>query len=154
MLGATPHELVSTDPDANDWYCDVFRVDRRKCLLLMHAGTMLAVFVPDVRKADLSSLGPFVVVHVQQALAAEQLLPDVLGTLDPTSLRLGKTASRSLLGCMRHDRELLQHMVAVGGGLAKCDASALNQVLRRTVHLPGGRGAVFPLNEARRHAQP
>jgi hypothetical protein len=150
MLGCRSADLVSPDAGADDWYGDVFWVDRRKCLLLMHAGTMLALFVPDVRKADLTPVGPFLVHHIQEAAADEGLPPSTFGTLDPTDIGLARTASRSVLGCMRHDRELLKHVVAVSGGLANSHADELNRVLRRTVHLPRERGPVFPLDEARR----
>ena len=144
--------MVSVDPTADDWYGDLFWIDRRKCLLLMHGGTMLAVLVPDVRKADLTPLGPFLVRHIQAALLNERLPPSTLGAVDATNVRVAKTASRAVLGCMRQDRWLVEHIVSVSGGLAACDASRLNYELRRTLHLPGGRGAVFPLDEARRRA--
>ncbi len=62
MLG----DLPATD---EDWYANLLWIDRRKCLLLMHAGTLFPVFAPDVRQRDLRRLGPFVVGLVEAALA-------------------------------------------------------------------------------------
>jgi hypothetical protein len=153
MLGRRPGDLVAAEPGADDWYGDLFWIERRKCLLLMHSGTMLAVFIPDVRKADLVPLGAAIVGHIEDGLADEGLPRATLGVLDPTSVSLAKTASRSLLGCMREDRHFLQRAVAIGGGLARCDVRHINHQLRRTLHLPAGRGAVWPVDEARRRAQ-
>ncbi len=152
LLGSRPGDLVTAEPDADDWYGDLFWIDRRKCVLLMHAGTMLAVFVPDVRRADLVPFGPTIVRHVEDALADEGLPPHALGVPDAAGVSLAKTASRSILGCMRQDRFFLQHAVAIGGGLAHCHPPGINHQLRRTLHLPAGRGAVWPLDEARRRA--
>jgi hypothetical protein len=58
-------------------------LDRRKCLLLTHAGTLFPVFVADVRAADLRALGSYIVGHIAAELASEGLRPDSLGQLDP-----------------------------------------------------------------------
>ena len=153
VLGSRSGDLVTAEPGADDWYGDLFWIDRRKCLLLMHAGTTLAIFVPDVRKADLVPLGPTIVRHIEDNLADEGLPTSTLGPLDAANVSLAKTASRSLLGCMREDRHFLQRAVAIGGGLTRCDVRGINHQLRRTLHLPAGRGAVWPLDEARRRAR-
>ena len=43
-------ELPATD---DDWYLDLIWFDRRKCLLLVHAGTLFSVFRADVRSPRL-----------------------------------------------------------------------------------------------------
>jgi hypothetical protein len=152
-LGCRSGDIVAADPSPDDWYGDMFWVDRRKCLHLMHAGTLFAIFVPDILKANLSPLGPFLIHHIENTLADEGLPANTFGRQDPTDVGLAKTASRSLLGCMRQDRQFLQRGVAMSGGLASCDPRQLNHELHRTVHLPGGRGVVWPLDEAHRQAR-
>ncbi len=49
LLGRRPGSLAELEPDDDDWYLNLLWFDRRKCLLLMHAGTAFSVFVPDVR---------------------------------------------------------------------------------------------------------
>ena len=36
-----------------DWYAHLIRIDRRKCLLVTHAGTLFSVFMPNVTAAGL-----------------------------------------------------------------------------------------------------
>jgi hypothetical protein len=152
LIGVRSRDLAAADPSANDWYGHLLWIDRRKCLLFTHAGTMLSIFVPDVRKADVQPLATVLVSQIATALAAEGLPLTTLGLLDPGAVRLAATVSRSILGCMRNDASMLEHAVAEHGGLHRCDIAALNHDLRRTLHLPRGREPVFPLDEVRRLA--
>jgi len=56
-----------------DWYANLLVIERRKCLLVTHAGTLFSVFVPDVRVAQLRPLGPFLVARIADQLRAEGL---------------------------------------------------------------------------------
>ena len=56
-----------------DWYVHLIRIDRRKCLLVTHAGTLFSVFMPNVTAARLRPIGPPVVSAIQAALQAEHL---------------------------------------------------------------------------------
>jgi len=130
------HALTLTEPPPSDddWYLNLLWVDRQKCLLLTHAGTLFCVFVAGVRKAGLCPIGPYVVKVVEAELRSEQLPPDALGPLHPDAVRLAKTASRSILGFMNDIAVHCRYQVADAGGLSRCDISALNHRLRRTLH--------------------
>ncbi|WP_425572494.1 DUF6933 domain-containing protein [Mycolicibacterium poriferae] len=39
---------------ATDWYAHMVWIDRRKCLLVTHAGTLFSVFMPNVTAAGLA----------------------------------------------------------------------------------------------------
>jgi hypothetical protein len=100
LLGTRAVTLTEQPPADEDWYANLLWLDRQKCLLLTHAGTLFSVFVPRVRKADLRPIGPYVVKAVEAELRSESLPPDTLGQLKPDAVRLAKTASRSTLGFM------------------------------------------------------
>lgn len=70
---------------ARDWYAHLVWIDRRKCLLVTHAGTLFPVFMPNVTAAGLRPIGPPVVSAIQAALQAEGLPADTLGNLNPPS---------------------------------------------------------------------
>lgn len=53
----------------DDWYANLLWIDRRKCLLLTHAGTLFPVFAAGVRKRDLQPPGPSIAAHAEAALA-------------------------------------------------------------------------------------
>lgn len=138
LLGAGPAALVAAPPSADDWYLNLLWIDRRKCLLLTHAGTLFPVFVVDVRKADITPIGPYVVGLVEEHLRSEGLAPDTLGLLDPDDVDLAKTASRSVLGVMNETAVHARYRAAAMGGIARSDTVFLNRFLRRTLHNRAG----------------
>jgi hypothetical protein len=135
LLGARPRGLVTIVPRDEDWYANLLWLDGRKCLLLAHAGTLFSVFVPDIRKADLVPIGPFVVRFIHQELEAEGFPLDRLGALDSGSIALAKTESRTVLGYMNEMARFCEYAVGDADGLACSDAQELNRELRRELHL-------------------
>ena len=61
LLGGHAVTLTELPPNDDDWYVNLLWLDRQKCLLLTHAGTLFSVLVAGVRKADLRPIGPYVV---------------------------------------------------------------------------------------------
>jgi hypothetical protein len=138
LLGGRAVALSEPPASDDDWYANLLWVDRRKCLLLAHAGTLFPVFVAAIRKAELRPLGVYLVERVEAELRSEGLAPDSLGRLDPDGVQLAKTASRSILGFMNEMAVHCDYAVADAGGLSGCDVGALNHRLRRTLHNRGG----------------
>lgn len=117
-----------------DWYAHLVWVDRRKCLLVTHAGTLFSVFVPNVTAVGLRPIGPPVVSAIAAALRAEGLAVDTLGALDAHQVTVAKTTDRRILGTMNDLTVTAEHVIATGGGLARCDIDALNHALHRTIN--------------------
>ncbi len=141
LLGFRRLSLVEVPPSDDDWYLNLLWFDRRKCLLLTHAGTVFSIFIPDVRKADLAPIGPYVIDAVVAALRAEGLPVDALGELDSHDLLLTKTASRQVLGFMNEISSHISYAVYGHSDVRELDAVALNSRLQRTPHNHGGRYA-------------
>ena len=135
LLGARPSVSVSMEPNDADWYANLLWLDRRKCLLLVHAGTLFSVFAPDVRKAHLAPIGPLVVRLIERELHAEDLPLDCFGDLDPGAVTLAKTASRTVLGYMNEIARYCDFAIADRGGLDRCDIKSLNCELRGELHV-------------------
>ncbi len=134
LLRVPARSLVDVPASDGDWYANLVWIDRRKCLLLTHAGTLFPVFVADVRAAELKQLGAFVAAAVQAALAEEGLAADACGPLDPGAAGVAKTANRSVVGFMNDSTHMCQAAVEQAGGLAHVDVAALNRILRRNLH--------------------
>jgi hypothetical protein len=94
LLGARAGALPNLPQSDDDWYLNLLWIDRRKCVLLVHAGTLFPVFVADVHAADLRPVGPYIVEAIATELAFEGLPPGSLGQLDPNAVHVAKTASR------------------------------------------------------------
>jgi hypothetical protein len=138
LLGGRGLVVADPPPSEEDWYLNLLWLDRRKCLLLTHTGTLFSVFVADVRAADLRPLGPYLVAIVEAELRSEHLPPDAFGPLDCDAVQLANTASRSVLGFMNDMAEQVRYAVGSAGGLSRCDIDAVNRHLRRTPYNRGG----------------
>lgn len=138
LLGGRDLATAEAEPSEDDWYANLLWIDRRKCLLLTHAGTLFPIFVAEVRKANLVPFGPYVVDAVAAELRAERLPADALGALDPSAVRLATTASRSILGVMNDIATHCRYAAADQGGLLRTDIGELNHSLRRTLNNHGG----------------
>ncbi|MEO6880225.1 MAG: hypothetical protein ABI181_04635 [Mycobacteriaceae bacterium] len=130
--------VADVEPGDDDFYANLLWIERRKCLILTHAATMFPVFVPDVRKADVTPFGPWVGDQLQAALADEMLDPGVLGDLDPRDTVVARTASRRTLGFMNDMAKTVEWSIISHGGLASCDVRRLNRSLRRHLHTRDG----------------
>ncbi len=96
----TERALSEFPPTEEDWYLNLVWIERQKCLLLTHAGTLFSVFRAGVRIPDLRPLGNYLAGAVGTDLRAENLPTDTFTDLQTDSLRLAKTANRSTLGFM------------------------------------------------------
>jgi hypothetical protein len=140
-------QLAEPEPSDDDWYVNLLWFDRRKCLLLAHVGTLFPVFVPDVRKADLTPVDLWLGNVVRRALGAEGLPGHVLGDLS-APVELAKTVSRQMLGFMNEMARFAEYAIADAGGLARCDVEELNREQRRMLHNRDG-DYVRPIELAR-----
>jgi uncharacterized protein DUF6933 len=126
--------LSEESPTAGDWYANLLWLDRRKCLLLVHAETLFSVFRADIRTAELRPFAAYVVDSVENELGEEELPIDTFGPLQEELVRVGRTASRSVLGFMNDMAVHIRYRTAVMGGLDCADPRILNRELRRTLH--------------------
>ena len=83
LLGKRTILLVEASPSNDDWYANLLWIDRRKCLLVVHAGTLFSLFVADIRVSDLRPFERHIVDLVVGALLEEGLPIDALGGLEP-----------------------------------------------------------------------
>ena len=119
---------------AQDWYANLLWIESRKCLLLTHVGTVFSVFAPDISAAQLRPPGPLVVERIQDALRAENLPVTAFGRLDGDAVTVAPTADRRILGTMNDHAGFVEHVVALDGGLARCDLDRLHRSLHRTIN--------------------
>lgn len=149
LLGSRAGVLVDAEPAVDDWYANVFVVERRKCLLFVHADTLFSVLTTDVRVPQLDDLGVYIATHVVDALASEGLAATALGPTDPSGVRVAKTANRRVLGHMKEMSFDAQHLIRRDGGLRLADLDSVNRRLRRQLRGRDSRGEyVVPLELA------
>ncbi len=121
LLGVRSTTLGELPPSDDDWYLNLVWIERQKCLLLTHAGTLFSVFRVGVHVADLRPLGNYLVEAIDAELRAEGLPTDTFSALEPDSVQLAKTASRSTLGFMTEMAFELGWIIADKRGLRRSD---------------------------------
>ena len=93
------------------------------------------------------NFGPYVAGIIATGLAGGGLPSDRLGPLDPTTIQVARTASRSVLGFMNDMAASAEHLTARAGGLRHVDVDELNAFLRSTPYNRGG--YIRPIDAAR-----
>lgn len=138
LLGKRWVTLHDAPADDDDWYANLLWLDRRKCLLITHAGTLFSLFVADIRLSDLRPFERRIVGLIAGALLEEGLPLDALGRLDSDDVRITKTASRYVLGVMNQMALEISWHTDRAGGLWNIDSDELNHHLRRSLHTKDG----------------
>ena len=133
-LGTFKAELVEKAQDPGllgDWYANLLRVDRRKCILFTNARTLYAFVVPAVRKDMLRALEEFFCTHLEENLRAEGFPNGTIRlVLDAhREMQIGKTKNRSVLGSMNDYAKNYKFHVEWEGGLIHSDTIGINKKL-------------------------
>ena len=103
-LGNPPLEA----PDApnprglGNWYANLLRIDRRKCLLFTDEKTLYSFLIPAVKKENLQNILDEFLFHLKLNLQAEGFSLEVVRRVmtEYTEVGFAKTASKTVLGAM------------------------------------------------------
>jgi hypothetical protein len=131
VIGPVP--ISEPTPDAEDWYANLLWFDRRKCLLLTHLSTLFTILEADISISDLRSTGSFIAALIKRELLSEGLPPNTFGS-GMEEVVYGRTADRSVLGCMNDMAHMCEVAIADSGSLRQTDLVALNRSLRRNIN--------------------
>lgn len=142
VIGGKP-ELVDVEPNVEDWYANVVYIGGKKCVLLVHDGTLFSSFRFNVAVGLLRPISGYVYSQIVRALESEGFPADALGDIDDRQIRLARTRSRSVLGSMNDMVIMARHLIRSEGGLGGCDIGRLNHFLRDTPN--AARGFATPL---------
>ncbi len=90
LLGSRSVTLSELPPTDDDWCLNLLWIDRQKCLLLTHAGTLFSVFRVGVHSADMRPIGNYLVAAIETELRAESLPTDTFSKLHRTLRKRGE----------------------------------------------------------------
>lgn len=117
----------------DQWYCNLFFMDRRKCLIWLHAKTLFTVVAPGVRQDDIRRFGEIFRSRARSVLTATDGISDtdIARLLDDGPDRFAKTDSASVLGSM-NDRVEACKWHLYDTAYEDIDFDTLNYHLNRT----------------------
>ena len=118
---------------ARDWYAHLVWINKQKCLLVTHAGTLFSVFMPNVTAAGLRPIGRPVVSAIRPRCKPKACPSIRSAILIPSRWPWPRPPTAA---SWAHQRLAFttEHIIATAGGLARCDIDALHHGLHRTIN--------------------
>ena len=132
-LAEIPDRLVDPSAEGEGWHANLFRVERRKCVLFTHDTTLYSVFVPGVKKPEFEHMDEVFGQRLFKTLLWDEFPQAQIETmLDRCrSVRFTRSNNRSVLGSMNDLRFQIEVHVAQDGGLEHIDMVDLHHRLNR-----------------------
>ena len=133
-LGVTVIHPVGDGSPQNafgEWYGNLIRIDRRKCMVFADASTLFTFMIPGVLRKQYKDFRTLFLSHLRSALATEDLpLPDLEFA---NRIVFGPTRDRRVLSSLNELVFLLTVYIDAAGGLAHTD---LGRVIRKVNDTP------------------
>lgn len=125
---------VSTSDGLGNWYANLLRIERRKCILFTNEKTLYSFLVPAVLKENLKRIEKEFLYHLILNLQYERFGMEVLAKIqrEYQQIRFSKTASRSVLGSMNDLAYQYEVCIHMEGGIENIKILQINHKINRT----------------------
>ena len=136
-LGNPP--LVTVLPESTDglgnWYCNIIRIDRKKCLLFTNEKSLYSFLVPNVLKKNIRNIEEEFLVNLSFNLQAEGFSLEVISRVMGEYQEIGfaKTASKRILGSMNQLAFEYEVLIEMKEGLENIKILEMNHTINRTI---------------------
>lgn len=141
---------AAEESGADEWYVNLFHIDRRKCLLFANAGTLFSFVVAGVSRKDIQGLPELFRKELSKALFYEEFVAEQIADFMKRvqQIAMAKTTNRSVLSSMN---QILYEYPYIAARFAHFGAEGLvaanrelNTMLRGAIG-EGGRGYGVPI---------
>lgn len=118
-----------------NWYANLLRFERRKCILFTSEKTLYSFLIPRVLKKDLLNIGDLFVCHLGYNLQYEGFNPEIVERVlaEYRDIRFAKTISKSVLGSMNDLKHGYEFETYRAGGSERFNVLAVNQKMNKTL---------------------
>ena len=132
-LKEKPAEIQQIPSELSGWHANLFRVDRRKCILFTHDKTLYSLFIPGLLKTHFQNIIEVFSQNLFKSLLSENLTQNLIELVldDISKIKITKTNNRSVLGSMNDLIFHIKFVIAQNGGLMNTDIFELNHNLNR-----------------------
>lgn len=136
-LGLKSPALVEAGDDGllGDWHVNLFRFDRRKCLIFVNERTLLSFIVCGVSRAQILAIDELFREAFRRTLASESLPPEIIERLlaEYQQIAVGSTGDRRVIGSSNNFVFHYTAMLEREGGVADGDVISM---ARRNNRMP------------------
>jgi hypothetical protein len=118
-----------------NWYANLLRIDKRKCLLFTNEKTLYTFLIPKVLKANLKNIEQEFLIKLSYNLQYEGFGLDVINSVMQEYQEIGfaKTASKKVLGSMNQLAFEYEVFIEQKEGLENVKILEMNRDINRTI---------------------
>ncbi|MFA5824039.1 MAG: hypothetical protein WC853_13355 [Thermodesulfovibrionales bacterium] len=118
-----------------NWYANLIRIDRRKCLLFTNEKTLYSFLIPKVLKANLKNIEQEFLINLSYNLQYEEFGLEVINRVMQEYKEIGfaKTSNRQVLGSMNELTFQYEVLIEQKEGLENIRIMELNKHINRTI---------------------
>ncbi|MBM4146179.1 MAG: hypothetical protein FJ240_07875 [Nitrospira sp.] len=133
-----PDKIPQPTEGLGNWYANLLRIERRKCLLFTNEKTLYTFLIPKVLKANLRNIEEEFLINLSYNLQAEGFGLDVINRVMKEYQEIGfaKTSNRQVLGSMNEFAFEYDFFIRREGGLEKARIIEINREINRTPMSP------------------
>lgn len=133
------HNPDTSNPEGlGNWYANLLRIDRRKCILFTNEKTLYSFLIAGVKKENLTNIFDEFLFHLNMNLQAEGFSLAVINRVmtEYTEMGFAKTPNRQVLGVMNDFGYEYQYFIDREGGLDRVRMLEANRRVNRTPSSP------------------
>jgi hypothetical protein len=118
-----------------NWYANLIRIDRRKCILFTNEKTLYSFLIPNVLKKNITNIVEEFLVNLSFNLQAEGFGLEVINRVTQEYKEIGfaKTASKKVLGAMNQLAFEYEVFIEEKEGLENIKILEMNRDINRTI---------------------
>jgi hypothetical protein len=140
-LGNPPLQTSANEPNTQglgNWYANLLRIDRRKCILFTNEKTLSSFMIPKVKKENLTNIFDEFMFNLNMNLTEEGFTIEVINRVLQEYHEMGfaKTSNRQVLGVMNDFAYAYQYDIDRTGGLDRVRILEINKQVNRTPSSP------------------
>jgi hypothetical protein len=136
-LGSPPLQSPDTSPNTGlgNWYANLLRIDRRKCILFTNEKTLYSFLMPKVKKENLMNIINEFLFNLNINLQAEGFPLEVINRVlsEYTDMGFAKTASKTVLGAMTQLMFEIEVLIEMKDGLENVKVLEMNKDINRSL---------------------
>ncbi len=130
-----PDKISQPTGGLGNWYANLLKIDRRKCLLFTNEKTLYSFLIPNVLKKNITNIVEEFLINLSFNLQAEGFGLEVIRTVmqEYKGIGFAKTASKKVLGSM--NQLAFEYEVFIEGkeGLENVKILEMNRDINRTI---------------------
>ena len=129
-----PDKIPVPTEGLGNWYANLLRIDRRKCLMFTNEKSLYTFLIPKVQKGNLKNIEEEFLIHLSYNLQNEGFGLELINRVMQEYQEIGfaKTVSKSVLGSMNEFAYKYEVHIIGDGGIDNIRILQLNQRINRT----------------------